>query len=64
MHTGNGHGGWGMNHTLRVLIGVMVVLLIAGPALVRVLEALVPLVLVGGIVAAGLRLLWFYTDRW
>jgi hypothetical protein len=53
-----------MNHTLRMLIGVMVVLLIAGPALVRVLEALVPLVLVGGIVAAGLRLLWFYTDRW
>jgi threonine/homoserine efflux transporter RhtA len=64
MDTGNGHGGSGMNHTLRVLIAAMVVLLVAGPALVQVLEALVPLVLVGGVVAAGLRLLWFYTSRW
>jgi hypothetical protein len=64
MHAGNGHGGSGMNHTLKMLIVAMFVLLVAGPALVRVLQALVPLVLVGGVVAAGLRLLWFYTDRW
>jgi hypothetical protein len=36
-------------------------LLAAGPALARLAGALVPLVLVVGVVTAVLRLVWFYT---
>jgi hypothetical protein len=39
-------------------------LAVAGPALARLASALVPLVLVGGVVAAVLRLVWTYTRRW
>jgi hypothetical protein len=36
----------------------------AGPTLTRLTSALVPLVLVFGIVAAVLRLTWSYTRKW
>ena len=53
-----------MNHTLKTMAVVAVVLVVLGPALVDVASRLVPLVLVIGVVVAGLRLLWFYTQRW
>jgi hypothetical protein len=45
---------------LLVIVG-LVALADAGPALARLIGALVPLVLVVGVVAAVLRLVWFYT---
>jgi hypothetical protein len=56
--------GNGMNHTLRTVILGVLVLATVGPAVIDVVNALVPLVLVVGVVAAALRMLWFYTGRW
>jgi hypothetical protein len=42
----------------------LAVLAAAGTTLIRLAHALVPVVLVGGIVAGVLRVLWFYTRRW
>ena len=42
----------------------LVTLAVAGPTLTRLIAALVPLVLVAGIVAAVLRLVWSYTRKW
>jgi hypothetical protein len=42
----------------------LVALVAAGPTLVSLAEALVPLVLVVGVVVAVLRVVWFYTRRW
>lgn len=53
-----------MNHTLRTVILGVLVLATVGPAVIEVVNALVPLVLVVGVVAAALRALWFYTGRW
>jgi hypothetical protein len=56
-----------MKHLVSALflVVVMVVgLTVAAPALTRLMGALVPLVLVAGIVAAVLRLIWAYTRRW
>lgn len=39
-------------------------LAVASPALARLISALVPLVLVAGIVAVVLRLVWSYTRKW
>jgi hypothetical protein len=49
-----------------VALGVvgLAALAVAGPTLTRLIAALVPLVLVGGIVAAILRLVWSYTRKW
>jgi hypothetical protein len=49
---------------LAVSIGGLVVLATVGPTLTRLIGALVPLVLVAGIVAAVLRLTWSYTRKW
>jgi hypothetical protein len=40
---------------------VLLLLSVAGPTVVAVAHALVPLVLVAGAVVAVLRLVWFYT---
>ena len=45
---------------VAVIVG-LVVLAAAGPALSRLAGALVTPILVGGVVVAVLRLLWFYT---
>jgi hypothetical protein len=45
---------------LLILVG-LVVLAAASPTLTRLIGALVPLVMVVGIVVAVLRLVWFYT---
>jgi hypothetical protein len=49
-----------------LLVGVagLVAVAVAGPALTKITDALVPLVLVVGIVVAVLRLVWCYTRRW
>jgi len=48
---------------VMVIIG-LVVLAAAGPTLIRLVHAAVPLVVVGGIVACVVRAVWFYTRRW
>lgn len=50
--------------TLFLIVAVLATVAVAAPALTRLLGALVPLVLVAGIVAAVLRLIWAYTRRW
>lgn len=56
-----------MNRLLSLVVfGVvgLVAFAAAGPALTRLIAAIVPLVLVAGIVAALLRLVWSYTRKW
>jgi hypothetical protein len=48
---------------LVAAIVLLAVLVSAGPTLIGLLHAAVPLVIAGGVVAAVLRLLWFFTDR-
>jgi hypothetical protein len=47
--------------TLAILILGLVALGAVGPRVAQIINALVPLVLVVGIVAAVLRAVWFYT---
>ena len=47
--------------TLAILILGLVALAAVGPRIAQIINALVPLVLVVGIVAAVLRAVWFYT---
>jgi hypothetical protein len=49
---------------LFVLIIVLAVLVAAGPTLVALVHAAVPLVIAGGVVAVVLRLVFFHTRRW
>lgn len=56
-----------MNKTTGFLIGSFVLLCLlvsAGPVLIALLGAAVPLVIVGGIVVAILRLVFFHTRKW
>jgi hypothetical protein len=47
--------------TLAIIVVGLVALSAVGPALARLVSALVPLILVVGIVVAVLRLVWWYT---
>jgi hypothetical protein len=47
--------------TLAILILGLVALGAVGPRIAEIINAMVPLLLVGGIVAAVLRAVWFYT---
>jgi hypothetical protein len=49
--------------TLVTIVLGLVVLSAAGPTIAHLIHALVPLVLVVGVVGAVLRLVWFYTGR-
>jgi hypothetical protein len=50
---------------LVIVLAIALALLVsAGPTLIALAQALVPLVIVGGIVAAVLRIVFFYTRRW
>lgn len=49
---------------LIVAIATLCVLVAAGPTLVAVMHAAVPLVAVGGVVAVILRLIFFHTRKW
>jgi hypothetical protein len=56
-----------MNKLISALVFMVVglaALAVASPALARLTSALVPLVLVIGIVVALLRLVWWYTRKW
>lgn len=56
-----------MNRLLAALVGMVVgavVLVAAAPTLVCLARGLVPLVVVGSVVAAVLRVVWFYTRGW
>jgi hypothetical protein len=50
--------------TLTLLMVGLVALVAAGPTLVALVNALVPLVLVIGVVVGLLRALFFFTSRW
>jgi hypothetical protein len=55
------------NHLTAWLVAAIVLLCFvvsAGPTLVAILHAAVPLVIVGGIVVAVLRLVFFHTRKW
>jgi hypothetical protein len=47
---------------VTAVIGLMVIAA-AGPTLIRLAHALVPVVVVAGIVACAVRAVWFYTRR-
>ena len=49
--------------SLALVVAGLVALAAVGPALARLISALVPLVLVVGVVAAVLRVVWFHTRR-
>jgi len=49
---------------LALVVVGLVALAVAGPTLARLISGLVPLVLVAGITAAVLRLVWSYTRKW
>ncbi len=49
---------------LFILVIALAALVSAGPVLVELARALVPLVIVGGIVAVVLRLVFHHTRRW
>lgn len=49
---------------LLVLIIALAVLVSAGPTLIALAHAALPLVIAGGVVAAVLRLVFFHTRRW
>ncbi len=50
----------------KLLLGAVAVIALCsvGPSLIALAHALVPLVIVGGIVAVVLRLVFFHTRRW
>lgn len=49
---------------LLIILAVALTLIVsAGPTLIALAHALVPLVIVGGIIAAVLRIVWHYTDH-
>jgi hypothetical protein len=47
--------------TLAIVVLGLVALGAVGPRLAQIIEALVPLVLVVGVIVAVLRVVWFYT---
>jgi hypothetical protein len=49
---------------LFILVMALAALVSAGPTLVKLLQAAVPLVIVGGIVAVVLRVVWHFTNRY
>jgi hypothetical protein len=49
---------------LLVAVVVWAVLVSAGPTLIELIHAAVPLVIVAGVVAAVLRLVVFHTRKW
>jgi hypothetical protein len=53
----------GPGRFLLLMVVCLAIVLMIGPALVTLAHALVPLVIAGGIVAAILRLVWFFTTR-
>lgn len=54
----------GLGHRLKPVVWGLVALAVVGPALVHVISALIPAIVIVGVVVAGLRALWFYTGRW
>jgi hypothetical protein len=52
-----------INFMLAVVV-TLAILVSAGPTLVAVMHAAIPLIAVGGVVAVILRLVFFHTRRW
>jgi hypothetical protein len=53
-----------MTHFLVIAIVGLAVLTAAGPTLVALAHAAVPLVIAVGVVVLALRAVWFFTNRW
>lgn len=60
----NGHGGPGLVQLLKSIVICVAVLIILAPAITQIVSSLLPAVIIIALIVAGLRLLWFYTDRW
>lgn len=58
------HGGSSPVRLLIVAVAIWLVLVSAGPTLVELFHAAVPLVIVVGLVVAVLRLIHFHTNKW
>ena len=56
-----------MNELMKHLypaLGALLLLAVLAPALIQVVVALVPLVVIAGLVIVVVRLVWFYTNRY
>lgn len=56
-----------MSHSARfllILVGAVATLMAAGPTLIALVKASVPLVIAGGIVLIAARLVFFHTRKW
>ncbi len=53
-----------MTRFLVIAIVGLAVLTAAGPTLVALAHAAVPLIIAGGAVAIVMRAVWFFTNRW
>jgi hypothetical protein len=51
-------------HFLFIGVLLLAVLSAVGPVIVALANALVPLIIVGGLVVGALRLVWHFTDRY
>lgn len=49
---------------LVIAIAALCILVSAGPTLVALAHAALPLVIAGGVIAIALRLVFFHTRRW
>jgi len=54
----------GIRRTLKMAAWGALALMVLGPALIQILSCLMPLVVLVGVVAAVLRVIWFYTRGW
>lgn len=50
--------------TLGSVVVALIVLIAVAPVLLQLLGALIPLVVIAGVVIGGVRLIWFSTRRW
>jgi hypothetical protein len=53
-----------LSHLLEAAVGVLVLVLLAGPTAISLLKQIVIAVIAIGAVAAALRLVWNYTNRY
>ena len=53
-----------VNRTLVLALITISILVAAGPTIVCLAQALVPLIVAVGLTAAVVRIVWFYTRRW
>lgn len=54
----------GMTSQLYVAVGCLFMLAMLAPLLIKLFVAVVPLLLIAGLVVVVVRLVWFYTSRY